>query len=148
MENKVNPRDILLELDRRTKAHSAGALLFFKKAGVPTAKSGKITLKDLQNLQISQPDIFVELLEFLYPENAQTAGAGFDWVTLVGGILSGAGGGLLSMGGNDVEKAALESERALAEQKAQSMRNTLFIVLGVLVLIVIAAVFIFKKGRK
>lgn len=157
MENKVNPRDILLELDRRTKAHSAGALLFFKKAGVPTAKSGKITLKDLQNLQISQPDIFVELLEFLYPELIKTANADgtessknkFDWQSLVGGILAGAGTGLLNSSNSTVngELAYAQYQADLAAANAANSSRTTYIIIGVLVLLVVASVIIFKGRR-
>lgn len=145
---EINPRAVLLELDRRTKAQSNGALLFFKKAGVTLVNEDEITLQDLKNLQEFQPSIFNELLDFLYPEMAQKANAnGFDWQSLVGGILSGAGAGLMS--GSAANDAALQAQYQadLAAVEAANSRRTTYIIIGVLVMLVVASVIIFKKRR-
>lgn len=145
---ELNPRAVLLELDRRTKAQSNGALLFFKKAGVTLVNEDEITLQDLKNLQEFQPSIFNELLDFLYPEMAQKANAnGFDWQTLVGGILSGAGAGLMS--GSAANDAALQAQYQadLAAVEAANSRRTTYIIIGVLVMLVVASVIIFKKRK-
>lgn len=145
---EINPRAVLLELDRRTKAQSNGALLFFKKAGVTLVNEDEITLQDLKNLQEFQPSIFNELLAFLYPEMAQKANAnGFDWQSLVGGILSGAGAGLMS--GSAANDAALQAQYQadLAAVEAANSRRTTYIIIGVLVMLVVASVIIFKKRR-
>ena len=145
---EINPRAVLLELDRRTKAQSNGALLFFKKAGVTLINEDEITLQDLKNLQEFQPSIFNELLAFLYPEMAQKANAnGFDWQSLVGGILSGAGAGLMS--GSAANDAALQAQYQadLAAVEAANSRRTTYIIIGVLVMLVVASVIIFKKRR-
>ena len=145
---EINPRAVLLELDRRTKAQSNGALLFFKKAGVTLVNENEITLQDLKNLQEFQPSIFNELLDFLYPEMAQKANAnGFDWQSLVGGILSGAGAGLMS--GSAANDAALQAQYQadLAAVEAANSRRTTYIIIGVLVMLVVASVIIFKKRR-
>ncbi len=145
---ELNPRAVLLELDRRTKAQSNGALLFFKKAGVTLVNEDEITLQDLKNLQEFQPSIFNELLDFLYPEMAQKANAnGFDWQSLVGGILSGAGAGLMS--GSAANDAALQAQYQadLAAVEAANSRRTTYIIIGVLVMLVVASVIIFKKRR-
>lgn len=145
---EINPRAVLLELDRRTKAQSNGALLFFKKAGVTLINEDEITLQDLKNLQEFQPSIFNELLDFLYPEMAQKANAnGFDWQSLVGGILSGAGAGLMS--GSAANDAALQAQYQadLAAVEAANSRRTTYIIIGVLVMLVVASVIIFKKRR-
>lgn len=145
---ELNPRAVLLELDRRTKAQSNGALLFFKKAGVTLVNEDEITLQDLKNLQEFQPSIFNELLDFLYPEMAQKANAnGFDWQSLVGGILSGAGAGLMS--GSAANDAALQAQYQadLAAVEAANSKRTTYIIIGVLVMLVVASVIIFKKRR-
>lgn len=145
---ELNPRAVLLELDRRTKAQSNGALLFFKKAGVTLVNEDEITLQDLKNLQEFQPSIFNELLDFLYPEMAQKANAnGFDWQSLVGGILSGAGAGLMS--GSAANDAALQAQYQadLAAVEAANSRRTTYIIIGVLVMLVVASVIIFKKRK-
>ena len=145
---EINPRAVLLELDRRTKAQSNGALLFFKKAGVTLVNEDEITLQDLKNLQEFQPSIFNELLDFLYPEMAQKANAnGFDWQSLVGGILSGAGAGLMS--GSAANDAALQAQYQadLAAVEAANSRRTTYIIIGVLVMLVVASVIIFKKRK-
>ena len=145
---ELNPRAVLLELDRRTKAQSNGALLFFKKAGVTLVNEDEITLQDLKNLQEFQPSIFNELLDFLYPEMAQKANAnGFDWQSFVGGILSGAGAGLMS--GSAANDAALQAQYQadLAAVEAANSRRTTYIIIGVLVMLVVASVIIFKKRK-
>lgn len=152
---EINPRAVLLELDRRTKAQSNGALLFFKKAGVTLVNEDEITLQDLKNLQEFQPSIFNELLAFLYPELSETANAdgtgsaagNFDWQSLVGGILSGAGAGLMS--GSAANDAALQAQYQadLAAVEAANSRRTTYIIIGVLVMLVVASVIIFKKRR-
>lgn len=123
---EINPRAVLLELDRRTKAQSNGALLFFKKAGVTLVNEDEITLQDLKNLQEFQPSIFNELLAFLYPELSETANAdgtgsaasNFDWQTLVGGILSGAGTGLINSSSSTVN-----GELAYAQYQAENLHH-------------------------
>lgn len=154
---KLNPRAVLLELDRRTKAQSNGALLFFKKAGVTLVNEDEITLQDLKNLQEFQPSIFNELLDFLYPELSETANAdgtgsaasNFDWQTLVGGILSGAGTGLINSSSSTVngELAYAQYQAELAAANAANSRRTTYIIIGVLVLLVVASVIIFKRRR-
>ena len=122
--------------------------MFFKKAGVTLVNEDEITLQDLKNLQEFQPSIFNELLAFLYPEMAQKANAnGFDWLTLVGGILSGAGAGLMS--GSAANDAALQAQYQadLAAVEAANSRRTTYIIIGVLVMLVVASVIIFKKRR-
>lgn len=149
---ELNPRAVLLELDRRTKAQSNGALLFFKKAGVTLINEDEITLQDLKNLQEFQPSIFNELLAFLYPELSETAnadGSGFDWMSLVGGILSGAGAGL-TMGSNTAvnnQLANAQYQVDMATIEAKNSRNITYIILGVLVLFVLAFVIIFKSKK-
>ena len=105
--------------------------MFFKKAGVTLVNEDEITLQDLKNLQEFQPSIFNELLDFLYPEMAQKANAnGFDWQSLVGGILSGAGAGLMS--GSAANDAALQAQYQAdlaAVEAANSKRTTYIIIL-------------------
>ena len=136
---------VLRSLNDKMQAHSAGVLALFKRAGVDSTNP---TLKELEIVKDMNPEIFEEVLRFLYPEQYRTANAeGFNWTSLVGGVLAGAGSGLLAMNGNDTALMQAQNDAILAEQKAQSQRTTMYVVLGVVAAIIVACVIIFK-GKK
>lgn len=149
-------KEILVNILTRVKSHAAAVQVFFKKAGIPFDPNN-ITLADLRNLMEVNPQIFSECMDYIYPDANEVFGfaganSSFDWKGLVGGILTGTGSAFMQMSdsaaANNAANTALlnaEYEKELAEQKATSTRNTLLIVLGILVVGVIAAIFIFKK---
>ena len=126
---------------------SAGVLALFKSAGV---ESDSPTLKELEIVKDMNPGVFEEVLRFLYPEKYRTANAaGFDWTSLVGGVLAGAGTGLLSMNSSDDALIQAKQETALAEQAAASNRRNLYLILDIVIVLIIASVIIFKgRGRR
>lgn len=145
---------ILVELLERSKAHSNGVSLIFKST--PIVLAGEFpSIKELQTLQQNYPDKFAELIRFLYPEKFPVGKASaFDWMTLVGGVLSGAGAGLSQIGSNQNGQSAAESElaalrlqqEAQAQQKAEDKKFLL--VGGVIAALVIVAIVIVVVRKK
>lgn len=149
----MNKNAILVELLERSKAHSKGVSLIFQET--PIQIDGDFpSITELQLLQQNYPVQFDQLIRFLYPEKfpAGTAGA-FDWMTLVGGVLSGAGAGLSQIGSNQNGQSAAESElaalklqqEAAAETKAEYRKY--LIIGGVIfaVILITIAVLVFRK---
>lgn len=154
MNNKI----ILENLLERVKASKVLVLRYLEKAGVPLRNEGEISLRDIQNLYITNVDVWEECMQKLYPDaeeyfaalNGYVNASGFDWMTLVGGILGGAGTSLLSMGSANSSQDALANQellhkQELAEQKAASSKKMLWIVLAIMAVVVVAGIFIFKK---
>ena len=151
----MKKNEILVQILTRARRNTILVETYLKKAGVPVSDS--ITLQDLNALMVVNPELFSDLMDKLFPDAPQVFGTAsatgsFDWKGLVGGILGGAGQAFLGMSDTTAQANATEmaianaeAEKALAEQKAASTRNTIIIVLGVLVLVVVAGVFIFKK---
>lgn len=145
---------ILAELLERSKAHSNGVSLIFKST--PIVPEGDFpSIKELQALQLNYPDKFAELIRFLYPEKFPAGKSGaFDWMTFVGGVLSGAGGGLSQIGANqngqsqaEAELAALKMQQeAQAAQKAEDKK--LLIIGGVIAALVVIAIVIVVVRKK
>ncbi|MBR2618571.1 MAG: hypothetical protein IKC81_04630 [Paludibacteraceae bacterium] len=153
MNNKI----ILENLLERVKASKVLVLRYLEKAGVPLRNEGEISLRDIQNLYITNVDVWEECMQKLYPDaeeyfavNGYANAGGFDWMTLVGGILGGAGTSLLSMGSANSSQDALANQellhkQELAEQEAASSKKMLWIVLAIMAVVVVAGIFIFKK---
>ena len=142
---QLEKTNVLRSLNDKMQAHSEGVLALFRGAGI---ESDKPTLKDLAILQDMNPTAFVDVLRFLFPEKYRAANAtGFDWTSLVGGVLTGAGSGLLSMNSNNTEMLLQQQQTELAAQEAAANKRTLYLVLGIVAVLIVAAVIIFK-GKK
>ena len=139
--------NVLRDLADKMQAHSAGVLALFKSAGV---ESDSPTLKELARGKDMNPGVFEEELRYLYPEKYRTANsAGYDLTSIVVGVLAGAGTGLFSMYSSDTARIPGKQETALAEQAAASNRRTLYLILGIVIVLIIASVIIFKgRGRR
>lgn len=163
---------IIRELQRRVKASQNGLKEFFAKAGVPLSDADKVTLTDMNNLQTSQPDIFIEAIRFLYPDavkieeqysaNADDAAettakkdsifSGTNWANVIGSTLAGFGTGLANSTASDSESklaiANAEYQAALAQQESESNKkllNIILIIVGVVVVGFIVAMVIKKR---
>ncbi len=144
---------ILVELLERSKARSQGVSLIFQETPL-SIKGNFPTIEELQQLQLNYPEQFDKLIRFLYPEKfpANAAGA-FDWMTLVGGVLSGAGAGLSTIATNtngqnaaEAELEALKLQQQAAEDTKKEYRK--YLIIGgiiVAVIIVAIAVLVFRK---
>lgn len=151
MDNK----EILVNILSRARRNPLLVENYFIKAGLPV--NHPVSLGNLNALMNVNPDMFSELMDKLFPDAAQVFGvasadATFDWKGLVGGILGGAGAAFTSMSdstaANNAANNAIanaEYQAVLAEQESAKTKQTLWIVLGILVVVIVAAVFIFKK---
>lgn len=140
-------KKVLRQLNNRMQAHSNGVLVFFREAGVYTEKP---TLEGLKQIYEEQPEVFEKIIKFLYPEvyPSNTANA-FDWMSLVGGILTGAGGGLMNTSANDTaaaQQAALAQQQLAAE--AQKAKTTKMYVIGGVVVVVALVIVVLVTRRK
>lgn len=144
----ISQRQILGELEQRVQANHNGSLVFFKNAGLPL-RDEVITLVDLRDLCEYHPDEFAKLIDFLYPEHADKANAGgnFDWQSLVGGILMGAGQGLSAGSANDAALVEAQHQADLQAQQAASTKKTMIIVIGIFAVLVVAAVIVFARRK-
>ena len=129
----MNQKQVVLELMQRSQSHLNGVTAIFAKAGLKL--NGEIpSVQQLNALNQYHPDLFVELIDFLYPEQAGKANAGSAWAGIVGAALQGVGSIFTSLdsAAGDQQLQQLEYERKLAEQKAADSRKTLYIVLGLI----------------
>lgn len=164
---------ILRELQRRVSANQNGLLQIFYQAGIPTGSEGEVTLADMNNLQITNPDIFAKAMEFLYPDvvkivqanaaNADDAAttaqkdsafANVNWINVLGSTLSGFGNGLAtaataSNSETELALANAQYQAALAEQEVESKSKTLTIVIVVAAVLLMGAIvaLIIKKKK-
>ena len=134
-------RTILVDLLEKMKARSNGVLSFFEAAGVSVSGSFPC-IKELQTLHKFHPDQFEALIRFLYPEKFPEGKANaFDWMTLVGGILTGAGTGLSVMGGNANNQSQAEHDleilRAQEETRKEQEKKSRWYIIGAVVLFVL-----------
>lgn len=146
---------------QRVDAHHNAVLVYFSEAGLPLIEEGKITLEDVRNLHATNLAVWEDCMRMLYkdveqyiaehPEQFAMAAADgeqqqFDYLNLIGGVLTGAGASLIDNGSADeLYLQEAEHQRQLAAQEAASSKRTLWIVLGILAVVLIAAVFIFKR---
>lgn len=167
VSQRINKIDMFNELLRRVKANENGVRMYFQQAGVPLKNDESVELTDVRNLYESNPDQFSAMMDFLYPdivalEKANAEGetdnqeenvekkekSSFNWQALVGGIMQGAGGALSTIGTDNSNELALQqakSQAELAEQKEKSSNKTLWIVLAVVAVMLVAGVFIIKR---
>lgn len=157
----LDHKKVLRNMMQRVDANHNAVLVFFEDAGVPLAEDGKISLQDVKNLHDTNYKVWSECMSIIYqdvekyiaehPEQFVAAAADgeqqqFDYLSLIGGILTGAGGVLIDNGtADELYLQEAEHQRQLAAQEAASSKRTLWIVLGILAVILIAAVFIFRK---
>lgn len=169
VSQRINKIDMFNELRRRVKANENGVRMYFKQAGVPLKNDESIELTDVRNLYESNPGQFSAMMDFLYPdiialEKANADGetdankgeqteekekSSFNWQALVGGLMQGAGSALSTMGtkdnSNELALQQAKSQAELAEQKEKSSNKTLWIVLAVVAVMLVAGVFIIKR---
>lgn len=165
----LNKKDVLRELHCRLRDNEVGARAFFTSAGIPLKDDSKVQLEDARNLYELNPEQFARMIDFLYPDvlemeqaNAddtapegeakeEKKGAGFNYVGLIGSILQGSGSFLSSMNStNNADELAMQQanhQAALAAQEAQASKKTLWIVLGTVGVILLAAIIIIKKRK-
>lgn len=151
MDNK----EILVNILSRASRNPLLVKSYFIKAGIPV--NNPVSLENLNTMMVVNPDIFSELMDKLFPDAAQVFGVAsaegaFDWKGLLGGILAGAGGAFTSMSDSAAANNAVNNAIAnaqyqadMAAQESAKTKQTLWIVLGILVVVIVAAVFIFKK---
>ncbi len=158
---QLDNKKVLIALQTRVKANENAVRLYFQQAGVPLCDEEKITLNDMANLMETNHAIWEKCMRFLYSDaekliaenpqhfggtaNADGESTNFNYLGLIGSTLAGAGSFLA--GGNEDALVLQQAdyERQLAAQEAASSKRTLWIVLGILAVIIIAAVFIFRK---
>ena len=172
MEIKLNKNAVLLELLHRVRENEQGVRGYLHSAGIDVAEGG-ITIQHLNSLRQLNPAVFEEMLRFLYPEMKDYANAdgeegatttlktsdgskwsATDWTNMVGTVLGGAGSilGMLNINGNSnamASAAAYNAETAAlqAEAEKKQLRKTIAIVCAGFVIIVVAAVLIFKHRK-
>lgn len=145
----LNPEGIILDLKAKMQAHDEVVLAFFKEAGI---NADNPTIEHLKLVHQFSPDVFESILKYLYPENfKKNIANAVDFKSIIGGVLSGAGGALLSNPAADLEyaktQAAVESERLKAEAAAKK-QNMLIVGGCVAVVLVIVVVIFGMKFRK
>ena len=166
ISKRINKVKMLKELHRRVKKNENGVRQIFKQAGVPLKNENVVALTDVRNLYESSPNHFRAMMDFIYPdivalEKANATGEAtasdatqkeestFNWQALAGGILQGAGGALSTMGTknntNELALLSAKNQAELANQNAQSSKKTLWIVIAVVVVMLIAGIFILKR---
>lgn len=155
---------ILRGLLERTRAQRNGALLFFNKAGVTLQNENEISLDDIKNLQETNPNVFEEMIRFLFPEIKAYANAdgettteekksNFDYYSFFGSLLSGVGSGLAAQtnssdSAQQLENAKLSAETELAKSEAEQKEKTMYIVLGMALVVIVAVIIIVIKLKK
>ena len=158
---QLDKKNIIAALQQRIDNSQNAVRLYFDRAGVPVGNEECITLNDMANLMKTNYQVWEDCIRHLYSDaekliqenpqhftsvaNADGEGNTFDYVSLIGGVLTGAGGVLLNQNGEELVLQQADYERQLAAQEAASSKRTLWIVLGILAVIIIAAVFIFRK---
>lgn len=169
VSQRINKIDMFNELRRRVKANENGVRMYFQQAGVPLKNDESVELTDVRNLYESNPGQFSAMMDFLYPdivalEKANAEGetdanqgeqteekekSSFNWQALVGGLMQGAGSALSTMGtkdnSNELALQQAKSQAELAEQKEKSSNKTLWIVLAVVAVMLVAGIFIIKR---
>ena len=151
----MKEREILVRILTRARRNPLLVENYFVRAGLPV--NYPITLENIQVLMDINSDLFSELMDKLFPDATQVFGVAsaegaFDWKCLVGGILDGTANALISMSdstaANNAANTAIANAQYQADMAAQESaktKQTLWIVLGILVVVIVAAVFIFKK---
>lgn len=151
----MKKKEILVTILTRAQRNPLLVENYFVRAGLPV--NYPITLENIKVLMDINSDLFSELMDKLFPDATQVFGVAsaegaFDWKGLVGGILSGAGAVFTSMSdstaANNAANTAIANAQYQADMAAQESaktKQTLWIVLGILVVVIVAAVFIFKK---
>ena len=151
----MKEREILVRILTRARRNPLLVENYFVRAGLPV--NYPITLENIQVLMDINSDLFSELMDKLFPDATQVFGVAsaegaFDWKGLVGGILGGVGAAFTSMSdstaANNAANTAIANAQYQADMAAQESaktKQTLWIVLGILVVVIVAAVFIFKK---
>lgn len=169
----INKDAVLLEFCRRVNENEKAVRAHLSSAGIEVAP-GEITIQNINNLREINPKEFEALVHVLYPEVKDLANGDGDksgdiaitsqdgsnkWsasdVTgMVGTVLSAATGILGSLNINGNTRAIADSQIANSEalyyqneKEKRQMNMTLWIVLGLFVLIVIAGMVIFKYRR-
>lgn len=158
---ELNKKKFIEALKSRIAANLNAVRLYFSTAGVPLGNDSEVTINDMINLMKTNYTVWSDCMRYLYkdaeqlinenPEhfgevaNADGEANQFDVLGLIGSTLAGAGSFLA--GGNEDALVMQEAEHRteLAKQEAASSKRTLWIVLGILAVILIAAVFIFRK---
>lgn len=151
----MKKKEILVTILTRAQRNPLLVENYFVRAGLPV--NYPITLENIKVLMDINSDLFSELMDKLFPDATQVFGVAsaegaFDWKGLVGGILGGAGAAFTSMSdstaANNAANTAIANAQYQADMAAQESaktKQTLWIVLGILVVVIVAAVFIFKK---
>lgn len=157
--------DALRELNRRISNNQNGVKMLFEQSGIPLKNDGKVSLEDAKNMAELNPEQFGKMMNFLYPDilayqkaNAEGETSenseekeknSFNWVGLMGGLLQGAGSALSSMNTTDTSSQLAmqdaQHKAELAEQASKSSQKTLWIVLGVVAVVIVAAIIIIKR---
>ncbi len=142
---------LLKDLKSRCSKNQRGLLALFRDSGVQLKNDKYVSLIDMKRLQQQNPTKFSEALDYLYPERAKVANAGFDWQSLVGGILSGAGGALSDNSTYDKQTESallLEQQEAARYEREKSANTQRMYLLGGLALAIIIVVAIIYSKRK
>ena len=147
----MNPKQVVLELMQRSQSHLNGVTAIVAKAGIEL--NGTIpSVNQFIALNEHYPELFCELIDFLYPEQAGKANAGSAWAGIVGACLTGVGSIFTSLDSSagDQQLQQLEYERRLAEEKAAQQKKTLYIVLGLIggVAVIGIALFFMLSSRR
>ena len=147
----MTQKQVVLELMQRSQLHLNGVTAIFAKAGIKL--NGATPNIDQYNaLYKYYPELFCELIDFLYPEQAGKANAGSAWAGIVGACLQGVGSIFTSLDSSvgDQQLQQLEFERRLAEEKAAQQKKTLYIVLGLVggVAVIGIALFFLLSSRR
>lgn len=128
----MNHNEIVLDLLNRSRSHLNGVTALFAKAGIDL--HGTIpSVQQFEALNQYHPEVFEEVIDYLYPEKKDDAKANSTaWAGIVGTSLAAIGSVFTSIGGTnaDAEYQQLQYEKALAEQQAAQNKKTLIIVLG------------------
>lgn len=148
----LDKKQVVLELMQRSQSHLNGVTAIFAKAGIDL-KGSVPSIEQYNALNQYHPEVFCELIDFLYPEKEGVANAsGSAWAGIVGAVLSGAGAIFynLDSASGDQQLQQLEFERAMAEQRAAEQKKTLYIVLGLVsgVAVIGIALFFMLSNRR
>ncbi|MBR2369693.1 MAG: hypothetical protein IKA83_06015 [Paludibacteraceae bacterium] len=148
-------KEILVKILTRARRNPLLVENYFVRAGLPV--NHPISLENLKGLMDINPDLFSELMDKLFPDAAQVFGVAnaegaFDWKGFLGATLDGIGNGFMMMSDSAAANTAADNAIAnaqyqadMAAQESAKTKQTLWIVLGILVVVIVAAVFIFKK---
>lgn len=140
---------ILLELLKRSQARSNGVLAIFAKT--PIAVEGEFpSIAEMQQLQSDYPERFEEFVRFLFPEKFPNDGKAnaFDWMSLVGGVLSGAGAGMYAAANtaNNGSQSEMELQTLKLQMEAQATQEAadkkkMYIIIAIVVVVALCIVF-------